>query len=109
MEFDFDEWPDIHTNCTSYLKPYNNSIFDLRYSYSTIFPEPELEPVPDDLNEPKSLVRDSNPIMKKLDKNKIYKIKYKLNLLPEIGMHALKTKDGPKYFNKDISIISLCT
>ena len=39
MEFDFDEWPSTHTNNQSFLKPYNNSIFELRNKYSQIFPE----------------------------------------------------------------------
>jgi len=30
-----------------------------------------------------------NPIKSQVDKSKISKIKYKLNLLPEISMHAI--------------------
>jgi len=45
FEFDFDEWPEVHNNDEYFLKPFNDSIFELRYNYSTIFPEPELEPL----------------------------------------------------------------
>lgn len=31
--FDFDEWPGTHTNKELYLRPYNDSIFNLRDSY----------------------------------------------------------------------------
>ena len=44
-EFEFDEWPNSHTNNESFLKPYNLSIFELRNNYRAIFPEPELEPL----------------------------------------------------------------
>jgi hypothetical protein len=42
FEFDFDEWPEVHHNDESFLKPFNDSIFELRYNYRTIFSEPEL-------------------------------------------------------------------
>ena len=37
--FDYDEWPPISTNTVSLLKPYNESIFKLRYKYPQVFPE----------------------------------------------------------------------
>ena len=41
-EFDFEEWPSMHTNDETILRPYNESIFDLRLAYDKIFTEPEL-------------------------------------------------------------------
>ena len=39
MEFKFEEWPSIHTNSETVLKPYNGSIFGLKDKYDDIFPE----------------------------------------------------------------------
>ena len=36
-EFDYDEWPTISTDTNRILKPYNGSIFKLRYEYPNIF------------------------------------------------------------------------
>ena len=45
-----------------------------------------------------------------LKKNKVYKIKYKLNLLPQIGIHIIKDKDGKNvFYNEKISIMDLCS
>ena len=41
--FDFDEWPSSHTDGSSYCRPYNESMFDLRYSYRLVFPEQKFE------------------------------------------------------------------
>jgi len=35
--FDYDEWPSISTNTARLLKPYNESIFKLRYKYKSVF------------------------------------------------------------------------
>lgn len=35
--FDFDEWPSISTNTETMLRPYNKSIFKLRYEYPLVF------------------------------------------------------------------------
>lgn len=43
--FDFDEWPGTHTDSTTYLRPYNDSIFKLRDSYSVVFHEPEFKSI----------------------------------------------------------------
>ena len=37
--FDYDEWPGISTNTVRLLKPYNESIFKLRYKYPEVFGE----------------------------------------------------------------------
>ena len=43
FEFDFEEWPSMHTVDETILRPYNDSIYDLRLAYTKIFPEPELQ------------------------------------------------------------------
>jgi hypothetical protein len=43
--FDFDEWPSVHTNRETYMRPYNGELFAIRKSYRMIFPEPEFEPI----------------------------------------------------------------
>ena len=37
--FDFDEWPSTHTDKNDYMRPYNDTIFDLRYNYTKVFHE----------------------------------------------------------------------
>jgi len=39
--FDFDEWPGTHTDSTTYLRPFNDSIFNLRDSFPIVFHEKE--------------------------------------------------------------------
>ena len=39
FNFDFDEWPSTHGDQLTYSRPYNESIFNLRYNYRSIFPE----------------------------------------------------------------------
>ena len=68
MTFDFDAWPGNHVNNDEILRPFNYSIFHLRYHYKTVFSEQEFD------NEVK--------IGGDLDMSKVYKIKYQLNLLP---------------------------
>lgn len=43
--FDFDQWISTHTNDQRYLKPYNDSLFNLRNKYSEVFAGPEFEPI----------------------------------------------------------------
>jgi hypothetical protein len=35
--FDFDEWPSTHPDDSFKMKPYNSSLFELRYLYNNIF------------------------------------------------------------------------
>ena len=35
--FDFDDWPGAHTDDSTCLRPYNESIFVLRHHYMTVF------------------------------------------------------------------------
>ena len=37
LKFDFDEWPSTHVDASSYQRPYNQSIFEIRESYRDIF------------------------------------------------------------------------
>ena len=51
----------------------------------------------------------------KIDKQLVFKIKYKLNLLPEAGIHALRSccdtheSETINFINEKISILNLCT
>jgi hypothetical protein len=65
LEFDYDEWPGTHTDEDTYLRPYNGSIYDIRHCYKDVFPEEELQGL------------DPNNV----ETDKVYKIKYSLNLL----------------------------
>ena len=84
--FDFDDWPSGSTNGDEITRGYNSSIFDLRYSYRSVFPEEHF----DDSQDAKGRVR-------------VYKIKYTMNLLPVIGMHI----QNNKFMNDHISIMDL--
>lgn len=43
FSFDFDDWPSSHYNDSEVSKPYNGSVFDIRYkkTYTDLFPEIE--------------------------------------------------------------------
>ena len=86
--FHFHTWPQVHTNDVQVLRPFNGCFFDLRYSYKTIFPEEQFEPIEN----------------QKLDKTKIQKIEYSVNLLCKIGQFI--NKDG-KMENSEISLMEL--
>ena len=64
-QFDYQEWPSIHFDHTEQLRGYNSTLFKLKFSYKEVFRELE------DVN-------------KDEDQNKLYKIKYSLNILPSI-------------------------
>jgi hypothetical protein len=50
-----------------------------------------------------------------MKKELVFKIRYKLNLLPECGIHALRClshdhdQETIDYLNENISILNLCT
>lgn len=85
-DFDYDEWPGTHSNEKMYRRPYNVSIFDLRNKYKTVFPEDEFD----------DLTNDDGTIKETIDSSKIFKIKYTINLLPQIGTHVNDNFD-PNY------------
>ena len=70
-QFDFDEWPSNHTDEGTYIRPYNGSLFTLRNCYKQIFHEKKLDKI-DEENE---------------DSGKVFKVIYKVNLLPQLGIH----------------------
>ena len=67
------EWPQTHTNPSQMIAPFNNSIFDIRKSYSTVF-----EALALDLNHQQQARQDQN--------HAIFKIKYTINLLPSMDI-----------------------
>jgi hypothetical protein len=62
--------------------------------YSTVFPEEEFAPDAD-----------------VTDKSKVYKIKYSVNLLGQVGKFCYPNEDDPEELevaNEDINLMSLC-
>ena len=47
-EFDFDAWPGVHYNDEECVRPYNESLFNMRDHYRTVFPESEFAAFEDD-------------------------------------------------------------
>lgn len=86
--FDFDSWPGNHTNDEECIRQYKKSFYQLHNNYETVFPEAEF--AKEDKIE---------------DKSKVFKIKYCINLLPQIDFYI--TDDG-KWKNQDINLMSLC-
>ena len=39
FKFEYEEWPQVHTDMSKVINPYNGSIFKLRECYTSIFPE----------------------------------------------------------------------
>lgn len=77
------------------MRPYNDSIFDLRKSYSNIFHEEKFKDIIDDVN----TVGDST---------KVFKISYRMSILSSLEMYAVKNDDGTiSHVNEDISLMSL--
>jgi len=100
FDFDFDEWPGTHENDGEYLRPYNESIFNIRQHYKTVFPEEEFDPS-----------EKEDGTSKVADSGKIYKIRYTINLLPILGNHILVdpvTKERHEV-NADTKLMSTCT
>ena len=95
--FDFDSWPGNHNDDQECIRAYNGSIFDIRESYSKIFPD--IIPLQDQKQELKELGV--------FDKQKIYKIKYSINLLAQIDMHIIENKDKKFAVNEGVSLMSL--
>lgn len=103
FDFDYDEWPGSHNNDGLYRRPYNKSIFDLRHNYKEVFPEANLDDI-----------LDENGMMKDKSITKVVKIKYTLNMLPEIGTYISgKNPDGTRiventgFYDNFMMILSL--
>ena len=75
--FDFDEWPATNSDTSKVLKPYNKSIFKLRYEYSNCFSDIWKR---DEEKEKKALEGKID-----LSNEKVYKIKYNLNILTSMS------------------------
>ena len=69
FHFDYDEWPSNHVDDKTYYRPYNESIFELRGMYRKVFHEKEFEDISG----------------REVQSDKVYKIKYSLNMLPGMG------------------------
>ena len=89
FHFDFDEWPTTHTNDETTIRPYNQSIFNLRQHYLTTFPEEGFARLPDADDVGGVSTKRSN-----IDSSKIYKIDYSINLLPHVCSHITNIPDG---------------
>ena len=78
-------------------KPYNNSLFDLRQHYETVFPE--FETIDANLEDDMSAI----------DSSKIYKIQYSVNLLPQIGLYVVKDPATKEliFINEDVNFMGL--
>jgi hypothetical protein len=96
--FDYDEWPGTHVNKDTYLRPYNDSIFNLRDSYRIVFPEKEFASI-DELGE------------KKVDNSKVYKIKYSINILASVCKYIRNDQEtgAKEVVNPDVYFMALCT
>ena len=91
-QFDYDEWPSTHTDCEFYMRPYNESIFNLRKSYRKIFHEPKFADVTDE----------------SADTSKMYKVKYSINMLSMIERYAIQQEDGTyAYENEDVRFMEI--
>ena len=78
-QFDFDEWPSSHTNDETHLRPYTGSIFKVRHAYKEVFHEDEFKTIQEQNQEAEIAGGDA------IENNKIFKIRYSINLLPGIG------------------------
>ena len=76
-DFDYDEWPGNHNNEQTLLRPYNESLYAIRRHYSTVFPEKEFE----------DIINEDGSQKDNVESDKIFKIKYTINLLPCIGSY----------------------
>ena len=72
--FDYDEWPSTHTIDDEVMRPYNGSIFELRFKYDQIFQDIEHEREQEDIEE--------------VDSRKIFKVSYSINMLPMLGEYV---------------------
>jgi len=65
FRIDFDTWPSNHTNDEATCRAYSHNLFYLRNHYEDVYPEEEFEPITEHTRA-----------------NKVYKIRYTVNLLP---------------------------
>ena len=84
--FDFDEWPSNHHDGDDYMRPYNGSLFELRKSYRQIFHEGNFE-IYDEEEGTGDAEEDG---VEEIDSTKMFKISYKINILPMIDEHVVQ-------------------
>jgi len=87
-KFDYDSWPGNHSNDEECIRYYKKSFYQLHNNYQTVFPEAEFQE--------EDKIEDSS---------KVVKIKYSINLLPQIDFNI--RNDG-EWKNEDINLMSLC-
>lgn len=88
VTFDYDAWPGNHTNDEECVRYYKESFYQLHKHYATVFPEAEF-------------AREDSVE----DASKVFKIKFSINLLPQVDFHI--TADGEKK-KEDINLMTLC-
>ena len=102
-QIDLDGWPSTHTDETTLYRSYNQSFFDLRYKYHSLFPDLEQHHLNNGNEE------ESNPGKPKKKKKKLHKISYTVNFLPFIGEHIQIDKNGNEIVhNEDMSVMQMC-
>lgn len=97
FNFDFDEWPSTHEDSSKYSRPYNDSIFNLRYCYRNIFPEDKFS------------IKSVAESLEVLDSTKVFKINYKINILPMVDEHVIEDENGNNViYNGGYSFLETC-
>ena len=97
FSFDFDDWPSSHFDDCVVSKPYNGSVFDIRYkkTYTDLFPEIEE-------------MKDEDNFDEEGKKRQIFKIRYTINLLPKLAEHIAWIDGKKTKMNRMICIMYLC-
>jgi len=103
FDFDYDEWPGNHNNEETLLRPYNESLYSIRRHYRTVFPEDEFE----------DIINEDGSQKDNVESDKIFKIKYSINLLPFIGSHmqSIVNEDGQVedvMINEEVKFMDAC-
>jgi hypothetical protein len=102
FKLDFDQWPNAHPNKEPCVKPFNGSLFDIRYRYKDVFIDKEF-----------AICHDSETSSN--EHMKIYKIAYEINLLPLLGMYIKQVEgDQPweiklEIVNRDVQLMDMMT
>ena len=100
FQFDYDEWPSTHHDFTTYYRPYNGSIFDIRNHYRTVFNDKQFE------------IPEEDEVEEGAESGKVYKITYILNTLSQLSEFC-KIDDSIggsgvlELENPDVSLLSL--
>ena len=105
FKFDYDEWPSSHVNNDTILRPYNDSIFNIRKHYRNVFHEDEFKSMDDMKGD------DEDGPAVAIDTSKVYKIKYSVNILPGVGQHIVdvdpSNNNEKTFYNTDVNFMGL--